>query len=246
MKKIILIFTTILIVVSSLLLFASARDNEDYTSVLEFQNNPKAYPIMNGLENAIGFGEYYGTKNFNFECFPDENNEKTLNVRMVNGSVTLSLFEIGGNYPTFHYTLPDVYKYSDIAFVNIDNSYFIAGATTEGYKTIVNMGNITYDIGNSFWLGTYSSLATNLREGYRVEFPFNPIDDMEKPLMQNLIDGLKEFVPGIAVAFPVAFTSIFMTNGHFNALSIVILSFFGLAVGYGVVRFITGLFRKET
>lgn len=246
MKKIILIFTTILIVVSSLLLFASARDNNDYTLVLEFQENTKAYPIMNGLENAIGFGEYYGTKNFTFNCFPDEYNEKTLYVSMVNGNLTIKSFDMGGNYPTFDYVLPDAYKYSDIAFVRIENVYYIAGATNEGYKAIVDMSTMQVDGQNSLWFGDYLTLKDDLREGYRVEFPFNPIDDMEKPLVQNILDGLTEFVPGVATAFPMAFTSVFMTDGHFNSLSIVLLCFFGLALGYGVVRFITGSFRKET
>lgn len=246
MKKIILIFTTILIVVSSLLLFVSARDNEDYSYVLEFRENTKAYPIMNGLENSIGFGEYYGTKNFNFTCYPDEYGENQLYVTMINGNLSLKSFSIGGSYPTFDYTIAEAYKYSDIAFCRIDNEFYIVGLANEGYKVIIGMSSILMDDYNTFMLDNYVTLRTNLRDGYRVDFPFNAIYDMEKPLVQNILDGLTEFASGIAAAFPMAFTSVFMTDGHFNALSIFLFCFFGLALGYGIIRWITGTFRKET
>ena len=90
MKKILLIFTTILIVVSSLLLFASARDNEDYTYVLEFQENTKAYPIMNELENAIGFFEYYTTNNISFDTYSDEYGERQFSIHGTKNNIVLN------------------------------------------------------------------------------------------------------------------------------------------------------------
>lgn len=243
MKKILLIFITVLTVISSLLLFASARNEGSYFQVLEFQQTNKAYPIMNGLENAIGFGEYYGTKNFSFDVFPDQYNEFILSIIMRNGNITIEEFRLEGNYPTYSYSVSNPQNYNDIAICNIDGYCYIVGSTNDGYEIIVKYNTLN-EFGTDVF--NYSVYKSDMREGYYVEFPFNAIDDMEKPLVKNLMEGAALFVSGMGPAFGNAFTSLFMTDGHLNALAVVLLCFFGLTLGYGVVRFITGLFRKET
>lgn len=69
-----------------------------------------------------------------------------------------------------------------------------------------------------------------------------------------IIEAIGGFVEGIGRAFLVAFQVIFMnattlegvtTYSGLNPLGIFILVFFGISMGYGVIRWITGLFRRE-
>lgn len=67
-----------------------------------------------------------------------------------------------------------------------------------------------------------------------------------------IIQAITEFVSGLGGAFLEAFQHIFMvqgTEGTFtglNDLGTFILVFFGISLGYGVIRWITGLFRRES
>lgn len=67
-----------------------------------------------------------------------------------------------------------------------------------------------------------------------------------------IIEAITSFVSGLGGAFLEAFQHIFMvqgTEGTFsglNDLGIFILVFFGISLGYGVIRWITGLFRRES
>ena len=71
-------------------------------------------------------------------------------------------------------------------------------------------------------------------------------------IVEVIISAITEFVAGLGGAFLEAFQHIFMvqgTEGTFsglNDLGIFILVFFGISLGYGVIRWITGLFRRES
>lgn len=74
---------------------------------------------------------------------------------------------------------------------------------------------------------------------------------MGTEIVSTIIEALGGFVSGIGSAFLAAFQHLFMietTEGTFsglNDLGIFVLVFFGISLGYGVIRWITGLFRKE-
>lgn len=71
-------------------------------------------------------------------------------------------------------------------------------------------------------------------------------------ILATLIDALTGFVTGISGAFVSAFQHIFMvesSEGVFSGVSDLgtfLLVMFGVSLGYGVIRWITGLFRRET
>lgn len=70
-------------------------------------------------------------------------------------------------------------------------------------------------------------------------------------ILETLIDALTGFVTGISGAFVSAFQHIFMienSEGVFSGISDLgtfLLVMFGISLGYGVIRWITGLFRRE-
>lgn len=74
---------------------------------------------------------------------------------------------------------------------------------------------------------------------------------MASEIVTTIITAITSFVSGIGGAFVEAFQHLFMiesTEGAFsgiNDLGIFVLVFFGISLGYGVIRWITGLFRKE-
>lgn len=74
-------------------------------------------------------------------------------------------------------------------------------------------------------------------------------------VVKTIIDAGSAFVQGLGKWFLMAFQVIFMnatetsgttTYSGLNPLGIFILIMFGITLGYGVIRWITGLFRKET
>ena len=71
-------------------------------------------------------------------------------------------------------------------------------------------------------------------------------------IVSIIISAITEFVTGMGGAFVSAFQNLFMikgTGGTFeglNDLGTFILIFFGISLGYGVIRWITGLFRRES
>ena len=71
---------------------------------------------------------------------------------------------------------------------------------------------------------------------------------MGTSIVTTIIDSLTSFVSGIGGAFVEAFNTLFMTSegGTLNSLGITILVFGGMALGYGVIRYIMGFFRKES
>ena len=74
---------------------------------------------------------------------------------------------------------------------------------------------------------------------------------MADSLVTTIITAITSFVSGLGGAFLSAFQNLFMvkgTDGTFNGvndLGIFILTFFGITLGYGVIRWITGLFRNR-
>lgn len=74
---------------------------------------------------------------------------------------------------------------------------------------------------------------------------------MGSEIVTTIITAVTGFVGGLGSAFLGAFQSLFMiqtSDGTFsglNDLGIFVLVFFGISLGYGVIRWITGLFRRE-
>ena len=70
-------------------------------------------------------------------------------------------------------------------------------------------------------------------------------------IVQTIIAALTSFVSGLGGTFLSAFQSLFQIKGSegtysgINDLGIFILTFFGITLGYGVIRWITGLFRNK-
>ena len=74
-------------------------------------------------------------------------------------------------------------------------------------------------------------------------------------IISPIIEAITEFVTGFGESFLHAFQTVFMnatvvdgvtTFSGINNLGIFVLSLFGLSLAYGVIRFVTGLFRRET
>lgn len=69
-------------------------------------------------------------------------------------------------------------------------------------------------------------------------------------IVNTIVDSLTAFVTGIGGAFVEAFETMFTTTGsngaELNSLGITVLVFGGMALGYGVIRYIMGFFRKES
>ena len=74
---------------------------------------------------------------------------------------------------------------------------------------------------------------------------------MTESIITTIITAISSFVSGLGGAFLDAFQNIFMiktADGTFdgiNDLGIFVLIFVGIAFGYGVIRWITGLFRNR-
>lgn len=75
---------------------------------------------------------------------------------------------------------------------------------------------------------------------------------MASEIVTTIITAIASFVSGLGEAFLSAFQHIFMIEGEtgtfsgLNDLGVFILVFFGISLGYGVIRWITGLFRIES
>lgn len=74
---------------------------------------------------------------------------------------------------------------------------------------------------------------------------------MAVSIVETIINALTTFVTGLGGAFLDGFQRLFMIageNGTYNGLNdlgIFVLVFFGISLGYGVIRWLTGLFRRE-
>lgn len=74
---------------------------------------------------------------------------------------------------------------------------------------------------------------------------------MASEIVTTIITAITSFVSGMGGAFVDAFQHLFMIEGAegqfsgLNNMGIAILVFAGVSLGYGVIRWITGLFRRE-
>lgn len=77
---------------------------------------------------------------------------------------------------------------------------------------------------------------------------------MASEIVTTIITAITSFVRGLGSAFLFAFQNLFMvatetggvvTYDGLNPLGIFILVFFGISLGYGVIRWITGLFNRK-
>ena len=73
-------------------------------------------------------------------------------------------------------------------------------------------------------------------------------------IVSPIITAIGEFVSGLGGAFLTAFQELFMVKtvvdgvaqySGLNSLAILVLVMSGVSLGYGVIRWITGLFRRE-
>lgn len=73
-------------------------------------------------------------------------------------------------------------------------------------------------------------------------------------IVTPIIDALGEFISGLGANFLKAFQTLFMnstivdgveTFSGINNFGLLLLVFFGVSLGYGVVRYVVGLFRRE-
>lgn len=76
---------------------------------------------------------------------------------------------------------------------------------------------------------------------------------MASEIVSTIVSAIGSFVSGLGEAFLSAFQTIFMvatenggvvTYSGLNPLGIFLLVFMGISLGYGVIRWITGLFRR--
>ena len=77
---------------------------------------------------------------------------------------------------------------------------------------------------------------------------------MASEIVSTIVAAIGSFVSGLGEAFLTAFQTIFMvatesngviTYSGINSLGIFVLVFMGVSFGYGVIRFITSLFRRK-
>ena len=73
-------------------------------------------------------------------------------------------------------------------------------------------------------------------------------------IVSTIIDAGGDFIAGLGRWFLTAFQTVFMnasgtgdaiTYSGLNPLGIFLLIFMGISLGYGVIRWITGLFRRK-
>lgn len=240
MKKILIFALTAIILVTSLFCIVGARDEDNYIYVWEFQETTKAYPVMNSIEDCIGLKSYYQTNNFNFSGYTEDHGEMQVNIECTSTGILIDVFMLTGSYPTYDYVL-ESNTYNDVGFI-LGNGIEIIGFIDGVPNYVTSLADIT-----GFFEGTnYLTNKNFMREGYYVSFPINQEQVMNDNIIGTISSSLGSFILGIGSAFPTAFQSVFITNGALNALSIFLLVLFGCALAYGCVRWITGLFRKES
>ena len=240
MKKFILILLTTFILITSLVIITSARNEDNFDYVIQFQQTDKAYPIMNNEEDAIGFLSYYEVNNLNYSYYNAKGTETSMSIYIRSNGIIITTGQISGSYPNVQYTLTTD-SYDDFGIIYKNSNYYIVVWENGEPRIEDNWYNITDGMPFS-----YTTDKNFLSNGYYVHFPTPPMPSETTNIITPIIDSVSEFVTGCGIAFGSAFTSVFMTNGELNALSIMVLTLFGLGLAYGVIRFITGLFRKET
>ena len=250
MKKFIIIMLTVITLLASLTVFASAKMFTPPTSTnecLAFAENKIAYPFYKNFTVANGQECLYPTL---FAVY-DTN---SIELRSVyNGTTNGMLIKASrqNNMIEFFYTGTadgeEQLIYSgagyDILLYGMNGSmyYAIVDSSYKFMRTAVLGDSTIYPLTN--WLLTVS-YAEEL--GYTLGYGTNPPAIEPGHIDDVIFDGLFPFVVGIGSTFAYAFSSVFFVNGTLNALAIFLLVMFGVVLGYGVIRWITGKFRKES
>lgn len=148
-------------------------------------------------------------------------------------------------------------------FTNAVDGYLYIDTETSriGCAYINDEGNVIYN--ELFGENSSRRIVTNVypyhdisHEFENVYFPpITILTPMEDGIMSTFIHSATDFVGGIGKTFLKAFQTVFMnkvtvdgvvTYIGLNALGIFLICFAGIALGYGVIRWITGLFRRES
>lgn len=253
MKKIILIVMTVITVISLFAISAFAMEDVPYTYVMEFYETKKAYPLADSVEDTVGFFEYYEVDSTSREIlFTKDYEDAKMDLKCTRNTTNITITaNLDGSYPNYglYIVTPSDGNYTDFGIVYDSGRFKIVGIN-QGVKTVLNE-----DFSSSFYEATsngghgyeFSEIVTNIpTDGYYVSFPKTSEEVIAPSTLENILDGASSFVKGIGSAFGLAFTSVFFVDGQLNVLAIILLAFFGIALGYGVIRYIIGTFRKET
>lgn len=224
--------------------------NESLSSYRTF-----SFPIVNGLDtaNAYKFSNFYvaeqtmmGGDGFQFGFFLKNGSISFGNIPM--GQFVLSIFanNLSESTVTIQFgnlTCNDGYFY-------IDPSTMQLGICLLNNDQIVKTQLIEHgSLAEARFLDNIvpmSDIPTNDSTFYVPKFSIGEVEPIEEGIMNSVLPSIGSFVAGIGTGFVNAFTSIFLDNGSINPLGVMILIFFGIALGYGVIRWITGLFRRES
>lgn len=258
MKKFIAIIICTFILISVFAVSAFAMEIKPYVRVINFSNTDKSYPIGDSVENATRFFEYYEVNPHNTiarfvfpfieDAYPDYFSE------IRSSPTNYNIIAFVSEYPFFNLSLIKDNSVTDIAIIYEDGLYKVINyvgsdiLTIDGSNYFINdllntLNTVSSDSSQVAW-ATY--FVDDLAEGHYIQFPRTNEERIAPSVFNSILPALGAFVGGIGSAFATGFTSVFMTNGSINALGIFILVLVGVSLGYGVVRWITGLFRKES
>ena len=214
-----------------------------------------SFPIVNGLDtsNAYKFSNFYvsgqtmfNKPGFNFAFYL--NTGSIVFGNLPSGSFRLAIYGSNLAQTTVEY---------NFGMITANDGYFyIDSSTLQIGICILNDNQIVAtqlfehgSIGEARLLENIvpmSDIPTNDSTFYVPKFSIVEEEPIEEGIMNSVLPAIGSFVAGIGTGFVNAFTSIFLDNGSINPLGLIILVFFGIALGYGVIRWITGLFRKES
>ena len=223
-------------------IIASARDNTDYTYVLEFENNKNAYPIMNSKENAVGLFEYYKG---DFSLFRAVDGEYgTINVDGAKKDSLVLRFNMYGDYPMFEIGVIDVASYTDFCILYLNSTFYLYGWKDGSIEEIYNLDEAIADTDFDYYV------SSSLSDGYIVNLPNETIipdkDEMEKgDMIDVLLVVLSSFIVGIGATFSEAFSSMFLVNGVLNSLAIFLLVMGAVFMAIGLIFVIIKTFSKK-
>lgn len=240
MKKLLIIMITVSVIITSLVLIVCARQEDNYTYVIQFQETNKAYPIMNSEEDAIGFLSYYEVDNLIYNYYNAQGTETSMFLTISSNGITITTGQITGSYPMIDYSITSD-TYDDFGLIYKNENYYIVVWENGEPHIEENWDNISD--GMSF---SYNTDKNYLSNDYYVQFPTPPIPSETTNIITLIVETIGEFINGIGYWFSNAFTIIFLDNGSPNTFAITLLIFFGVTLAYGVVRYVVGLFRKET
>lgn len=278
MKKIIILLISLTLIVSCLVIGASAKlftppTEADYCIIIKDQTIAYPYYTIEDVSISVGseclyptildvydtdsFSGVYGSYNENTDSYPQfivtrSGNNITVKYHDGKSGIFKPVYTGVGYDVLFYYLRADDGDLYDSSYAIVDSDYnfleinkFSDNLSLNSYKVTVaeaesNGKTIGYGV-------AYEPPETEAPETETpVVPPVTPSDPAEGGHITEVItDGIIPFVGGLGSAFVMAFTSLFIYEGNINVLGIFILTMFGIALGYGVIRWITHLFRKE-